>query len=309
MSEETVQEGAAAPKGVGDAQTQQKLGYDPGWTSATWLGSEPEEPPRATPLQQIGGWLRLIAFALITLLLMAPFFIARALGGRRDRAVAALWCRAGLAMTGLKVRQIGEPLATGGALLVNHTSWIDILLIGGRAPVHFVAKEEISGWPVFGWIGRISNTVFIARKRAEAKAQELLLARRAREGDLLCLFPEGTSSDGQRVLPFKSALFSLFFSRAAEETDARPLNAQPVSIFYAPPERLPRTFFGWWGRMALFGHMLAVCQMGGGVATLHFHAPLDPTAFPNRKALAAEAERLVRDGLEAAAARAEDLRA
>ncbi len=289
-----------------------KLGYDPGWTSATWLGAEPEAAPRATFRQAVVGWWRLVAFALTTIGLTPAFFIARALGGRRDRKIAALWCAAGTRLCGLKIRQIGAPIASGGALLVNHASWIDILVIGARAPVHFVAKEEVSSWPIFGWIGRISNTVFIARKRSEAKAQEALLASRARGGDLLCLYPEGTSSDGQRVLPFKSSLFSLFFVRdpqAGEGVADRPLYAQPVTIHYAPRAGLPKTFYGWWGRMALFGHILDVCRVGRGVVTLQFHKPLDPANFSGRKTLSAEAERLVRAGLEAAAERAETLRA
>lgn len=309
---ERISAGAAEAGATVEAGGDGALGYNPGWTSATWDGAEPEPAPRAGFWRTARGWVRLVAFALTTVALTPVFFIARAIGGRRDRKIAALWCGAGARLCGLTVRQIGKPSASGGALLVNHASWIDILVIGSRAPVHFVAKEEVSGWPIFGWIGRISNTVFIARKRAEAKAQEKLLAERVRGGDLLCLFPEGTSSDGQRVLPFKSSLFSLFFVKddaAAEATPARPMIAQPVTVHYAPRRGLPRSFYGWWGKMALFGHILAVCRLGGGTVTVHFHEPIDPATAQNRKALAAAAERRVRDGLEAAAARFDALRA
>ncbi|MCI4664419.1 MAG: 1-acyl-sn-glycerol-3-phosphate acyltransferase [Neomegalonema sp.] len=309
MSQVDAAETGAAGQKSEDASGDAKLSYNPGWSDSTWIGGDPEPRPTPTALQHARGVFRLAAFALSTLALLPLFFIARAIGERRDRYIAAMWCASGVRLCGLKIRQVGEPIS-GGALLVNHASWIDILLIGARAPVHFVAKAEVSGWPIFGWIGRISNTVFIARKRAEAKAQEQLLAGRARGGDLLCLFPEGTSSDGMRVLPFKSSLFSLFFVKDVEAgegaAEERPMLAQPVSIHFAPRSGLPKSFYGWWGKMDLFGHIMAICKLGGGVATLHFHPPLNPADFPNRKALAAEAERKVREGLEAAAKRASE---
>lgn len=271
------------------------LGYDPGWTAATWTGADPPPPPVPTWAQSARGAARLGFFVFATLALLPIFFLARALGGRLDRRVAALWCGIGARASGLRVRKIGRPLAGGGALLVNHASWLDIMVVGASAPVHFVAKAEIEGWPIFGWIGKISNTVFIARRRAEAKAQELLLARRAAEGDLLCLFPEGTSSDGLRVLPFKSSLFSMFYGD--RDGAAGRVAAQPVSVHYAPQGALEPNFYGWWGRMALFPHIWSVvCLSAGGVATIEFHDPLDLDSFADRKALAAAAERRVAAG-------------
>ena len=269
---------------------------DPGWNDSTWNGADPEAAPPKSLMAAAGGAVRLLLFATVTLLLLPPFFVARALGGRRDRAIAALWCGAGLALCGLRAVQKGEPMRSGGALLANHASWIDILVIGWLAPVHFVAKAEVSGWPLFGWIGRISNTVFIERRRTEAKAQERQLAERAREGDLLCIFPEGTSSDGLRVLPFKSSLFSMFFAHEAD--GAAPVTAQPVTVDYRPNAGLPRSFYGWWGRMALFSHVWdVVCLSRGGEVVVTFHPPLDRELYSDRKSLAAAAQRDVAAGL------------
>ncbi|MEL6977144.1 MAG: lysophospholipid acyltransferase family protein [Pseudomonadota bacterium] len=287
--------------GVGEAS----LGYDPGWNASTWVGGEPDPAPDATLFQRALSVARLLAFALATLALLPLFFAARAMGGRADRRVAGWWCACGAWCCGLSVRRRGAPLGGGGALLVNHASWLDIMAIGSTAPVHFVAKAEVERWPIFGWIGRISNTVFIARRRAEAKAQEALLARRAGGGDLLCLFAEGTSSDGLRVLPFKSSLFSMFFQETGEGDGVASVGiaAQPVTIHYAPTPGLPRSFFGWWGRMPLFPHILNVTRLGaGGVATVIYHPPIDLSRFGDRKALAAEAERVVRAGLDRMAA-------
>lgn len=289
--------GEGAPR-KGEDRTLQLA--DPGWNSATWTGAQPVAPPPKSWIDRCRGVLRLSVFALATVVLLPVFFVERARGGGRDRRIAGLWCWIGLKACGLSVRQVGAPMTTGGALLANHASWIDIVAIGSIAPVHFVAKAEVAGWPLFGWIGKISNTVFIERRRTEAKAQEAMLARRARDGDLLCIFPEGTSTDGQRVLPFKSSLFSVFF--AGESGQDAPL-AQPLSVHYGPPAGLARSFYGWWGTMPLVGHIWNVaCLSRGGVVAAVFHPPIDAADFADRKSMAAAAQHSVAAGLSASAA-------
>lgn len=306
MSEERAPAQTATPDAAAttDGGGSDLLVRDPGWNAATWTGAEPgPRPPRSWWRLAIAA-CRLLGFAAVTLALLPFFFLARLLGRRADRFVAALWCGAGAALCGLRIRRIGRPLTGGGAIMANHASWLDILLMGWLAPVHFVAKAEVEGWPLFGWIGQISNTVFIARRRTEAKAQERHLAARARGGDLLCIFAEGTSTDGLRVLPFKTSLFAMFYTEADEAgaADDPRLLVQPVSIHYRPAAHLPENFYGWWGRMSLFDHLLDVaCHSFGGVATVEFHEPLAPASFPGRKELAAEAGRRVSDGRDRAA--------
>ena len=278
------------------------LGYDPGWSDNTWLGAEPAQPPQVGLIRKVLGYARLLSYLLATLVLLPLFFAARAIGGKLDRRVAGWWCACGAFFSGLSVRRIGAPMQEGGALLVNHASWLDIMVVGSSAPVHFVSKAEVENWPIFGWIGKISNTVFIARRRAEAKAQEKLLAARAQEGQLLCLFAEGTSSDGLRVLPFKSSLFSMFFNAEGAPSG---IAAQPVTVHYRPRDGLAPSFYGWWGKMPLFPHIKNVVRHPGGVATVIFHDPIDLTQFSDRKALAAEAEAMVRAGLESQMAKSE----
>lgn len=274
--------------------------FDPGWSDATWNAAEPEPTPDPSMLQIARAGVRIAAFAVVTVALLPFFFVARALGGGRDRFIAALWCGSGAWLLGLRRRVIGAPMREGGALLVNHASWLDILVMGSSAPVHFVSKAEVAGWPLFGWIGKISNTVFIARRRGAAGAQEKILSDRARLGHLLCLFPEGTSTDGQRVLPFKSALFRAFMPDA--ETRRAATRVQPVTVHYAPRAALPRSFYGWWGRRGLFDHLFKVATLSSaGVATVIFHDPMDPSAFDDRKALAIEAHSVVAEGLASAA--------
>ncbi|MEM6669704.1 MAG: lysophospholipid acyltransferase family protein [Pseudomonadota bacterium] len=274
---------------------------DPGWTDATWNGATPPQLPDKTLLQKLRGVLRLLCFVLATLALLPVYFIARLMGHGPNRYVAGLWCGVGAFLCGLRLRRLGQPIRTSGVIVANHATWIDILTIGPSAPVHFVAKAEVSSWPFFGWIGKISDTVFIERRRTEAKAQERHLIDRALDGDLLCLFPEGTSSDGMRVLPFKSSLFSMFY---ATDRSATELLVQPLSIHYAPApnSNLPSNFYGWWGRMPLFKQIWDVtCLSSAGIATLEFHDPLRPGDFENRKSLASAAQESVALGRERAA--------
>ncbi len=269
----------------------------PGLSETTWQGAEEPDLPRPTPLQYARGVIRVFGFVVVTLLLLPFFFVARALGRKWDRAVAALWCRCGLWLAGVKLKKIGEPIRNGGAVMANHASWLDIMAIGATAPVHFVAKSEIEGWPIFGWMGKISNTVFIARRRIEAKAQERKLSARARGGDLLCIFPEGTSSDGLRILKFKSALFSIFVPSLTDGGEEVPgIPAQPVALVYHAPPGMPESFHGWWGSMSLVDHVRSVVCLGkGGAVSVVYMHPLEPEGGADRKALAAATEHAVRE--------------
>jgi 1-acyl-sn-glycerol-3-phosphate acyltransferase len=137
--------------------------------------------------------------------------------------------------------------------------------------------------------------MFIDRRPGEAKRQEAELLARLARGDRMAIFPEGTSTDGQRVLPFKSALFGVFFAPGLDDRIA----VQPVTIAYRPRAGLPAAFYGWWGEMEFASHLRDVmARSTGGVIELVFHPPLEVASFPDRKALAQAAEAAVRGGLE-----------
>jgi 1-acyl-sn-glycerol-3-phosphate acyltransferase len=188
-------------------------------------------------------------------------------------------------------------MAAPGALVANHASWLDIVALQSTAVPAFVSKSEVADWPGIGFIGRAIGTVFIARRAQEARAQTAQLEARLRTGDLLCIFPEGTSTDGQRVLPFKSTLFQVFLGA----DPAADLWVQPVSLRYRAPPGLPADFYGWWGSMDFAGHLRAVlAQSRGGEVAVIFHPPLRARDFPSRKALAQAAGAAVRAGFETA---------
>jgi len=264
-----------------------------------WIGEAP--PPAAKPIGPI-GWLRvglrglpilalLLTGLVLTLLLRVverPLFApARPLTPWITVAV----CRATLRLMGLRVRVHGAQTRENGAVVANHVSWLDIFVLNAQKRVCFVAKAEVAGWPGINWLAKATGTVFIRRDRREAGSQIDVFRRRLRAGHKLLFFPEGTSTDGRRVLPFKTALFAAFFEPALHET----MSIQPVSVIYRAPPGEDRRFFGWWGEMDLGPSLLKVlAQAPQGAVELVYHPGLRVADYPDRKALARALEDAVR---------------
>jgi 1-acyl-sn-glycerol-3-phosphate acyltransferase len=274
---------------------------------AGWNAAEPPVLPPLTLAERVRFILRL-AWSLVALaVLFAIFLLFRAidlvaarLAGRsvtrRGPRIVRLWAALALPALGLRFVQRGRPMHRGGAFVANHSSWIDIVALQRAAAPFLVSKAEVRSWPVIGHIGRAIGTMFIDRRPAEAKRQEAELFARLLHGDQMAIFPEGTSTDGQRVLPFKSALFGVFFSPHFKDGIA----VQPVSIAYRPRSGLPPSFYGWWGEMDFARHLRDVmARSTRGVVELTFHPPLPLTDFPDRKSLAQAADAAVRTGLGA----------
>jgi 1-acyl-sn-glycerol-3-phosphate acyltransferase len=206
---------------------------------------------------------------------------------------------------GMDVISRGKIAAPGPVLFVaNHSSYLDITVLGSLIPGSFIAKREVAGWPLFGLLAKLQRTVFVDRTaRRKVKAQRGEIEGRLVAGDYLILFPEGTSDDGMRVLPFKSALL------AAAETpiDGRFPLVQPVSITYTRLDGMPmgralRPFFAWYGDMVLFPHLWGVLGLGVVTVEVTFHEPVTVAGFPSRKALADYCRSAVARGMEAALA-------
>ena len=265
----------------------------------TWLGAEPPDPPPASLRARAAGGARIAAAALVTGGLLIPYAGFRAVekarpGFRWREAVQRLWARIMARLCGIRVTRVGEPMPHGGALVANHVSWSDIFVLVGAARMTFVAKAEVRAWPGVGPIAALCDTVFIERRRAAAKAQEAELKGRMLAGDRLLFFPEGTSTDGRRVLPFRSTLFAAMTADELRETAW----VQPVSVVYHPPKGAPAAFYGWWGTMDFGAHVWTVLTRSfGGRAEVVFHPPVRAADFPDRKTLAAHCWRAVERGL------------
>lgn len=200
---------------------------------------------------------------------------------------------------GFRIERYGERSEMHPTLFVsNHASYLDITILGALLPASFVAKAEVARWPLFGTLARLQRTVFIERLPREAVTHRDEMTRRLEAGDSLILFPEGTSDDGNRVLPFKSALFSV----AERRPHGEPLTIQPVSIAYTQLDSMPmgrylRPFFAWYGDMELAWHMWTAAGLGTVTVEVTFHPPVTIDDFPSRKALAQHCQQVVAKGV------------
>jgi 1-acyl-sn-glycerol-3-phosphate acyltransferase len=233
-----------------------------------------------------------------TLPCMAIQAICLLVPGRAKVVYARIYWLVVCRLLGVRVRVIGTPVNAARGLPVvfacNHSSWLDIPVLGGRLDACFVSKDEVGRWPIVGTVARLGRTVFISRQRNAIGRERAVMRERLAVGDSLVLFPEGTTSDGSRVLPFRSSFFAI-----AEGAD--PPLIQPVSVVYdrldgLPAGRTSRPVFAWYGDMDLATHFWRFSQHRGLRATVLFHPPLDPTQFASRKALSHSVWQAVADG-------------
>ncbi len=188
----------------------------------------------------------------------------------------------------------------------NHSSYLDISVLGSLVPGSFVAKAEVADWPFFGFLAKLQRTVFVDRqRRTTTRRQRDELARRLDAGDNLILFPEGTSNDGNRTLPFRSALFGVAERKDESGRTLQPLTIQPVSLAYVRLNGMPigrslRPYVAWYGDMDLFGHLWRLAGLGRITVTVEFHPPVTLDQFASRKALCEHCHRMVAEGVAAA---------
>lgn len=257
-------------------------------------------PRRAGLLGQGLAGLRFLAFGMVVFGGLAVLLLIRLVEAPLNGAVRP-WsphvtqtvCRVSLRLLGLRLTMRGRPMTERGALVANHASWLDIFVLNACDRVYFVSKSEVAGWPGIGWLARATGTLFIARDPAQAKVQQAQFEARLRAGHRLLFFPEGTSTDSLRILPFKTTLFAAFYTHGMEEI----MHLQPVTLRYHAPDGEDARFYGWWGDMDFAGHLwglLATPKRGG--VTVTFHAPVAAEDFAGRKPLAAHLEDRVRAG-------------
>lgn len=232
-------------------------------------------------------WLaasRLAGYGILTIGLLPVQLVALAFWPALARAVPRMHHRITARIIGLHIRREGEFAADGTVLFVcNHVSYFDIIALGSILPASFVAKSDVAAWPIFGLLARFCRTLFIERRSTGAREQIEIIRSRLRQANSLIVFPEGTSSDGARVLPFKSTLF------AAVEKDA--ITVQPVSIRYTRLNGIPigrafRPFYAWFGDMDLAPHLWSALSLGSIEVVIRFHAPVRAADFSDRKGLA-----------------------
>lgn len=246
-----------------------------------------------------------VVLAALALALLLPFhFVAVRIGGRGSMTVAQLWQRFVCFLMGIRITVTGRPAEDRPLLLLsNHSSWLDIPVLASVAPVSFIAKQEVANWPVVGFLARTQRTVFVDRDRRHATGTQAdAVAGRLSKGDIIVLFAEGTSSDGNKVLPFRSALVGAA-QRAIGDDGVATL--QPVAIAYTrmlglPLGRQHRPRVAWYGGADLLPHLKRILSDGGVDVHVVFGPPQRLAARDDRKAATGRAGEVVRQAVAAA---------
>jgi 1-acyl-sn-glycerol-3-phosphate acyltransferase len=245
---------------------------------------------------------RAIAFVFVlfsSLLLAAPLqWIARRYDWRIQDAIQKHFCRSICAVLGVRIKAHGRlPGESPRFVVSNHVSWVDILTLSSLYPLVFLAKAEVATWPVLGLLAKLQGTIFIERgNRRKIPEVNRKLMDTLRQGRDLVVFPEGTSSDGSRVLRFNAGHFGPL--QDVEDGGVSPqLSVAPVAIYYTD---LKNAWIdvGWYGDMTFLPHLWSLMKRGGAVCHISFGSGL-PIGDADRKVLAGAAEESVRLMLDA----------
>ena len=252
-------------------------------------------------MRALRSWLVLSAFFAFTFPLMPLQLLFLRTGSRYARTFPNWYHRQVCRLVGIRLHIDGSVARERGVLLIsNHVSWLDITVLSAVAPVSFVAKQEVASWPFVKWLAKLQRSVFVDRtRRSEVtdKANEIL--SRLEAGDHVVLFAEGTSSDGNSVVPFKTPLFAAVKPTRGGAPLGADLCAQTLALTYTKLHGLPlcrrgRPVVAWYGDMDLASHAWRLLGLGPLDAHIRIGPPVPLDDFADRKALARYAEDKVR---------------
>ena len=250
------------------------------------------------------AWLRIavgvVVLVAVTLVLLPVQLVGLRFNLRVCRRIPRLWHRVACRVLGIRVRVHGA-LEQQRPLLIaaNHASWKDIMVLGSIADVVYIAKAEVKGWPVFGILARLQATIFVVREQRQKTGDQVdEIARRLTDGEIVVLFPEGTTSDGNRLLEIKTSLFGAAAS-AVPHAPQGVVHIQPVSIAYTGVHgmamgRYHRPIAAWPGDIELLPHLLGVAREGAVDVDVDFGERVDYSRASNRKQVSREVEARIR---------------
>ncbi|MCB9946904.1 MAG: 1-acyl-sn-glycerol-3-phosphate acyltransferase [Rhodospirillaceae bacterium] len=237
----------------------------------------------STPL----GIIRLLTYLSWTAVAIPVQWVALKLGLSFQTSFPRFYHRTCARICGMRLDIRGTVARRGPTLFVcNHSSYLDITVLGGIIEGTFIAKQDVATWPFFGLLAKLQRSIFVDRRASQVLRDRQELVRRLEEGSDLILFPEGTSTDGNRTLPFKSALFAV----AETEVAGKPILVQPVSVSCTHLDGIPvgrdmRSIYSWFGDMDLVTHLWSMVRLGDLTITVQFHPPVSFADFGSRKAL------------------------
>ena len=232
-------------------------------------------------------FLRLIIFLLLTVALLPFQFIIVFFIKNYAYIIPYFYHKICLRIFGIKIKTFGKVSINFPILLIsNHASYLDIIILGSLFKTSFIAKKEISKWPLLGILAKLQNTIFIDRRVSSLKNQENQIIKHLNEKKNLVIFPEGTSSDGNRVLPFKSSLFNIF-----EKNLNSKILVQTITIVYKkingiPMNRIERKNITWHSNMDLIPNIFNVLKKLSIEVEVIFNDEFLPSKKYDRKKLA-----------------------
>ncbi|MBB5686226.1 lysophospholipid acyltransferase family protein [Sphingobium boeckii] len=244
---------------------------------------------RADPLGSLLLIGRLAALIALLLFCLPPHFIWKVF--RRHSPWPRLFLGTVASICGARVTHVGNPIMHDVFFVANHLSWLDILVMAGATGTAFVSKDSLANAPLVGWLAKLNNTVFIARADRLAVGAQIDSVRAAvEEHQPITVFPEGTTSNGQGLLPFKASLFAVMCP------PPRPMMIQPVLLDYgAAAEQI-----AWTGDEPGDANAVRMLKRRRSFAVkVRFLEPFDPVHYLDRKAIAAEARKRVAAALSA----------
>ncbi|MEW7007205.1 MULTISPECIES: lysophospholipid acyltransferase family protein [unclassified Lentilitoribacter] len=247
----------------------------------------------------------ILILSLLTFTLLPFYLLALLFRDDISRYFPTIWHKVACWSLGIKINQRGsvskkQPLM----IAANHSSWIDIIALGSCFPLVFIAKSDVKTWPIFGFLAKLQRTIFIERtRRSKTKEQVGEISTRMKHGDIVVLFPEGTTSDGNYVLPFKSALFGAVQQAQTDLVDHE-LFIQPVSIAYLTSHGIPlnrsnRSLASWPGDVELLPHLKNIILEGSMGIEITYADPIKYTEDMSRSEIAKQCETAVRSCLNA----------
>jgi lyso-ornithine lipid O-acyltransferase len=253
--------------------------------------------------QRIGGALRILRLAYvlsgvaITILILYPWLEVSAClrfrGGQR--LISRTFHRIMAALLGLRISIKGTPTSTRPLIVVaNHISWLDIIAISSLLPAIFVTQHGVANWPIFGRLAKLSPSIFVNRDRRLEVAETInCISDALTDGEVVVIFPEGTSSDGTNILPFRSALLGAVRETLRKAEYLHSIFIQPVSVAYVGPKRRLAA----WARedeIEFVPHLLQVAGLGQIDIALTWEDPISANVSSDRKALSKQLEQTVR---------------
>lgn len=263
-----------------------------------WDEDSHPNPPLDGVLGCLRILVRLLALMFVIYGLLIIFLVIRLFewpwGRPVSPSITQFVCRLSLMIIGVRLKVKGQRMTSHGVMVSNHVSWLDIFVNNSQQRIIFVAKTEVSKWFGIAILAKATGTIFIKREPRQAAKQRQVIVQRLLRGQKLFLFPEGTSTDGLRVLKFKPTLFAAFFAPELKDN----LQIQPITLCYkAPPNQHP-AFYGFWGDETFVASLLKILSaQGKGSVDYIYHPPIRIADFSDRKELALACETQIRNAM------------